>query len=365
MSGERRHKRGKRRQYQSFPDATGASDSAGKLESLRLPERLDGKAVLDIACNEGFFCQEAWRRGASRVVGIDKQPLALGAARKRDDRTDYRLMDWSQLSELDESFDVVLLLSALHYAEHPRRLLRDALGRLTADGTLILECGIAPGREPEWRLVERPSGEVRHPTASMLRQTFSGCVIRRLGPSVAQSGDPVPRFVFRIKRRAPTVMLIAGGGGSGKSTLAKHLKSKSVRVIRLDPLIKHMRRWSSDEELTKLCEEEIANAGGKLGPVGRRLAREGLEARFADAVIESKGLASTPHAVTIVEGHALDCGEMARAFGERLAERGAYVFNTEPSPFSPGADGEPGGASSGNGADPVLDCAPNRPARRR
>src|SRR6266705_694068 len=42
----------------------GASDNLKTLPKLGLPERLDGKAVLDIGAWDGFFSFEAERRGA-------------------------------------------------------------------------------------------------------------------------------------------------------------------------------------------------------------------------------------------------------------------------------------------------------------
>jgi tRNA (mo5U34)-methyltransferase len=38
-----------------------------------LPADLSGKSVLDVGCNGGFYCVEAKRRGAARVLGIDGQ----------------------------------------------------------------------------------------------------------------------------------------------------------------------------------------------------------------------------------------------------------------------------------------------------
>ena len=137
-------------QYQSFRSARGHSDSKAKLKSLRLPRRLDSMAVLDIGCNEGFFCQEAWRRGAARIVGVDKDAQFIARARERDARTDYRQIDWSELDRLGETFDLVLLLSSLHYARDPNRLLLDAFELLKPDGSLIVEAGVAPGRRPAW-----------------------------------------------------------------------------------------------------------------------------------------------------------------------------------------------------------------------
>ena len=41
--------------YHDFPWQKGASDSFAKLLALSLPA-LQGKSVLDVGCNEGYFC---------------------------------------------------------------------------------------------------------------------------------------------------------------------------------------------------------------------------------------------------------------------------------------------------------------------
>src|SRR5690242_3676365 len=46
-----------------------------------LPPRLDGKTVLDVGCNAGFFSLEMKRRGAARVLGIDSDERYLAQAR--------------------------------------------------------------------------------------------------------------------------------------------------------------------------------------------------------------------------------------------------------------------------------------------
>ncbi len=83
-------------------------------------------------------------------------------------------MDWVEVSSLGKRFDVILLLSALHYARNPQLLLHELLKMLKPDGLLVLECGIAPGQEPEWVSVQRPVGDVvLHPTHSALTEALN------------------------------------------------------------------------------------------------------------------------------------------------------------------------------------------------
>jgi SAM-dependent methyltransferase len=66
--------------YQSHDGEKSTSDSNRKLERIKLPTSLKGKSVLDIGCNEGFFCAEAVRRGATRVLGLDNSQAAIDFA---------------------------------------------------------------------------------------------------------------------------------------------------------------------------------------------------------------------------------------------------------------------------------------------
>jgi tRNA (mo5U34)-methyltransferase len=51
-----------------------------RVVSPAFPERLDGRAVLDIGCNAGFYSLRLWERGAE-VVGIDHNERYLAQAR--------------------------------------------------------------------------------------------------------------------------------------------------------------------------------------------------------------------------------------------------------------------------------------------
>src|SRR5471030_2176904 len=106
--------------YQSFSEGTGDSPSHEKLKMLQMPEDFAGRSFLDVGCNEGFFCGEALKRGASRAVGIDANASLLIRARERFPEADFVHSSWEKFP--DEKFDVVLFASAIHYEPDPQRL---------------------------------------------------------------------------------------------------------------------------------------------------------------------------------------------------------------------------------------------------
>jgi SAM-dependent methyltransferase len=91
------------------------------------PERMDGRSVLDVGCCYGFFLYEAQKRGATRLVGLEKNPERLRHARILREIYGGTL----ELSDDDfeavcarEEFDDVLLLNVLHHLKEPVAALR-------------------------------------------------------------------------------------------------------------------------------------------------------------------------------------------------------------------------------------------------
>lgn len=138
--------------YQSFPWQAGDSDSVGKLCSLFLPD-LKGKRVLDVGCNTGFFCGWAAYKQAAYVKGIDRNPDFLREAKKWFPSCKFRYGDWQDLGS--GTYDVILFLSALHYAEDQEKMVAQLVEHLAPDGVLVLELGIAPGEEDSFVKVQR------------------------------------------------------------------------------------------------------------------------------------------------------------------------------------------------------------------
>lgn len=93
---------------------------------LVLPESLAGKSVLDVGSFLGFFCHEAKRRGAERVVGVEvdeervRQARAIAAFAGLD--IEFRHFD-VEAGDSTEAFDVVLLLNVIHHMRDPLAVL--------------------------------------------------------------------------------------------------------------------------------------------------------------------------------------------------------------------------------------------------
>lgn len=86
------------------------------------PDRMDGRTVLDVGCNAGFYALRLHARGA-RVLGIDHNPHYLRQARFVADvlgaDIEYREMDVYRVHELDRTFDYVLFMGVLYHLRHP------------------------------------------------------------------------------------------------------------------------------------------------------------------------------------------------------------------------------------------------------
>lgn len=89
-----------------------------------LPDDLEGRSVLDIGCNAGFYSVEMKRRGAGRVLGIDSDDRYLAQARLVADTLGYPDITFAKLSVYDvaalgERFDLVIFMGVLYHLRHP------------------------------------------------------------------------------------------------------------------------------------------------------------------------------------------------------------------------------------------------------
>jgi tRNA (mo5U34)-methyltransferase len=108
----------------------GVDNSPKKLSRLGLPDRLDGKSVLDIGAWDGFFSFEAERRGAQRVLAADcfvwngctwgsKNGFLL-ARKTLNSKVEDVHMDVLEMSpDKIGTFDVVFFCGVLYHMKHP------------------------------------------------------------------------------------------------------------------------------------------------------------------------------------------------------------------------------------------------------
>ena len=227
-------------QYQSFPGTPGDSKTLDKLRALNLPP-LRGKTFLDVGCNEGFYCGYALFDGAARSVGLDVDAEFIRRARQRFPACEFIQRGWDALP--DEPFDVILLASALHYADDQPALIRRLVERLAPGGVLVLELGVHTGPGNQWMTVKRGIDVRQFPTRDKLIEVLSGFACRFMGASVRQAGDPVPREVVHVARRRPLAYLLNVDAGGGKSSLARSLfLPAGVTVVSGDAVINDVAR---------------------------------------------------------------------------------------------------------------------------
>lgn len=100
---------------------------------------LTGKRVLDLGCGFGEHCMRCIRQGAEKVVGIDIFEKMLEVARKEhsDAGITYVNMPMEEISQLNETFDVVVSSLAFHYVEDFSGVVRNIYDLLEPGGNFI------------------------------------------------------------------------------------------------------------------------------------------------------------------------------------------------------------------------------------
>lgn len=88
-----------------------------------IPADLNGKTVLDIGCNAGFYSIEMKKRGAKKVIGIDSDERYLAQARYAcqilEMDIEFRNMSVYDLASFGKKFDVVIFMGVFYHLRHP------------------------------------------------------------------------------------------------------------------------------------------------------------------------------------------------------------------------------------------------------
>lgn len=160
---------------------------------------LEGKRVLDLGCNAGWWSLKAMEAGADYVLGIDGREMHVEQSRFvfealgiEDVRYDFEL---ANVLDMDFSvhgrFDVVLLLGLLYHISKPVDLM-ERIAPVNED-MLIVDTAIAP--------VKRSIFEVRRDSLDEPRDAVDYELV--LVPSARAVHDLAAQFGYRTVTLAP------------------------------------------------------------------------------------------------------------------------------------------------------------------
>ncbi|MFO0687856.1 MAG: class I SAM-dependent methyltransferase [Myxococcota bacterium] len=235
--------------------ATDGEDRSSTADAI-FPPDLTGRTVLDVGSNLGFFCFEAARRGARRVLGVDVDPENVRKARLLADclglDVEFRVLDVEK-DPIGEDFDYVLAINLLHHLRNPLATIETLVERTRT--RLALEVAGLGRHErrklglPAWRsrilgaspivYVGRgstsppPPGKSRRSGFGGQRFFFSSdslvnllryqrCTFARVEVEPSRHKQ---RYVLKAdKRRIRKLVVIAGVTASGKTTLIDRLR---------------------------------------------------------------------------------------------------------------------------------------------
>jgi len=249
--------------------STGGEDRSDT-SNLIFNGNLDGKSVLDIGCYLGYFCHEAVRRGAKKVVGVDANENRLRQARLLADcmgrSIEYKSLNIEE-EEITGQFDVVILLNVLHHLRNPigvldkiiphvnERLILELAGpsspkadkllkkmwaswwlryRINKLPLIIVGRDMTVNRKGEQKFFFSPVA-IKHILMEQ-RSSFA-----RL--DILSSGFKNRYVAVAWKRQVENLIIISGATSSGKSTLIDRLMGGEIPEIAAEIGMRPNQEW--------------------------------------------------------------------------------------------------------------------------
>ena len=230
--------------------STGGYDRRPTADQV-FPADLSGKTVLDLGCSFGYFCFEALRRGAARVVGYDVDPDSVRKARLLAEAMGSTAVFENRDIErtpISESFDYVLCLNLLHHLRHPLAALDHIIER--TNERLVLEVATLGAHDRKkvgisaftsWMIGRLPTIFVTRSATRGRREiqkfymtptAIENFLIYQRGMFARLDSYPSPhkgRFIaIAHKRRIGQLLVVSSPTSAGKKTLMRRLLANEL-----------------------------------------------------------------------------------------------------------------------------------------
>lgn len=211
---------------------------------------LEGRRVLDLGCNAGFWSLQALDEGADFVLGVDGRQMHVDQANlvmeaKGIDRDRYRFEQGNVFQwEPDGTFDVVLCLGLLYHVSKPVELV-ERCARWGSD-VLVVDTSLSAMRGSAFEVVQEVG--LDEPRASVESLLVLAPTRQALLDVLADSGYQAvvlrPRFsswegadVYRLgtrraviaSKRAPLAGLDTEPTPKAAVSLARRIASRTIR----------------------------------------------------------------------------------------------------------------------------------------
>jgi len=269
--------------------STGGRDRRQTSERV-FADSIKGKSVLDIGCFLGYFCHEAVRCQAGRVVGIDVDEDRLRQARLVADCVgmakdiEFKLLD-IETNDLAEHFDVILMLNVLHHLRNPISVLDKVITHTKE--RLILEVASPASLRPKkllksmgtWWWTRRKLEKLplvligRNGAVSNNEQKFfftplamTNLLMEQRGPFARleiDSSNFKNRYIaIAWKRQVGRLVIIGGVTSSGKTTFIDNLKNGELAEIasQIGVDIKDNWTYTDAANIKAIKDQRIENA---------------------------------------------------------------------------------------------------------
>ena len=191
---------------------------------------------------------------------------------------------------------------------------------------MILEGGVAVQSKTDWMSVMRgrpPHHDVvQYPSPAhllhILREKYS---VRKIGGSVSQPGDPIPRFVYHCFKLQKIILCLSGPSNIGKSTVNHALGDKGVAAIEIDFIILEILK-KNDGFSKKLL---AVYKQGRIDLCYEEIKKTNMQPEIVDVIIKKITEKYASEKIIVLEGAILENKEFAEELTARCKEQKIVV----------------------------------------